>query len=283
MEIRHPDGTPVMDANKDGQILTYHIPTNLVKFLDKVKAKINQNDKDYVLIIDGYEGSGKSTFAQQIGIYVDSTLCLSRICMTADEFKQAIIDAKKGECVIYDEAVTGMSASDSITRIGRLLKSMMMQMRQKNLFVIVIIPTVFELGKYAILSRARCLFHIFEKNNVHKWIAYNKKDLKKLYIKGKKNYAYTVKSFFGGRFFGKMTVNEKEYRKKKEDALFLLDEPEKKEDKYYQRNLIIKALYKQHYPSTRKLSAWLKSIGVKLEQPMVSTITGEKLENAHSE
>ena len=62
--------------------------------------------------------------------------------MTVDEFKQAINNAGKAECVIYDEAVTGMTSGDSISKIGKALKSMMMQMRQKNLFVIIIIPVI---------------------------------------------------------------------------------------------------------------------------------------------
>ena len=197
--------------------------------------------------------SGKSTFAQQIGMYVDPTLCLDRVCMTADEFKNAIRIADKGQCVIYDEAVTGMSAGESITRIGRLLKSLMMQMRQKNLFVIVILPSVFELNKYAVLSRARSLFHMYEASGrMGYWVGYNKKDLRQLYLKGKKTYSYKVYSQFRGRFGGKYTVNEEDYRKKKGDALFKLDDPDAKDKMtnqqikwYSQRDYFIKALREQ--------------------------------------
>ena len=150
----------IPDPNKEGGMLSFHVDKRMVRFLDKVKKLITQRDKDYVVIIDGYEGSGKSTAAQQWGKYVDNTLCLERICMTADEFKKAILTAGKGQCVIYDEAVTGMTAGDTISRIGKLLKSLMMQMRQKNLFVIVILPSIFELNKYAVLSRCRSFFHI---------------------------------------------------------------------------------------------------------------------------
>lgn len=223
VEILDNSGNPIPDPNREGQTLHYWMDKKLIRYLNGIKQKINQKDKDYVLVLDGYEGSGKSTFAQQVGKYVDWTLDLPRICMTADEFKQAIIDAKKGECVIYDEAVTGMGSGESITRIGRLLKSMMMQMRQKNLFVIVIIPSVFELGKYVVLSRARAFFHLYEKGESRRWVGYNKKDLKKLYLKGKKTYAYRVRSFFIGTFGGKWVVKEQEYRDKKEKALFALE------------------------------------------------------------
>jgi len=230
--------------------ISYHIDKRMIKFLDKVKDMISKKDKDYVMIIDGYEGSGKSTASQQWGKYVDNSLDLPRICMTADEFKQAIVDAKQKQCVIYDEAVTGMTSGDSISRIGKLLKSMMMQMRQKNLFVIVIIPTIFELNKYTVLSRARSFFHIYEsKGKMGYFVGYNKKDTKLLYLRGKKTYTYKVRSRFIGRFYGKYVVDEAEYRKKKEEALFSIDNDEKKEkDSIYkvQRDFLICYLKKQY-------------------------------------
>ena len=240
VDIFDKQGNIVLDPNKDKPTqLSYHIDKKMVKFLDNIKQKINQKDKDYVLIIDGYEGSGKSTIAQQMGKYVDSSLNLDRICMTADELKEQINKADKGQCVIYDEAVTGMSAGDSIARIGKILKSMMMQMRQKNLFVILIIPTVFELNKYAVLSRARCLIHTYEKHGrMGYWVGYNKKDLKNLYLLGKKTYTYKVKSRFIGRFYGKYVVNEEEYRKKKSDALELIDDEDKPSGKMYDKAVI---------------------------------------------
>jgi len=228
-DIFYNDGTNVMDPNNPKKILSYHIDKKMLSYLKKIKDNVNKKDKDWVTLIDGYEGAGKSTFGQQIGRYLDPTLDISRVCMTADEFKQAIINATKGQCVIYDEAVTGMTSGDSITRVGKLLKSMMMQMRQKNLFVIVILPSIFELSKYAVLSRARSFFHIYESGGrMGYWIGFNKKATRLTFLKGKKTHSYKVKSYFSGRFFGKYPINEKEYRKKKEEALFMIDEDPKK-------------------------------------------------------
>ena len=214
----------IPDPNDSNRELAYSIDRKMQKFLDKIKNKINVKDKDYVMLIDGYEGSGKSTAAQQWGKYVDNTLDIDRICMTADEFKDAIYKAGKGQCVIYDEAVTGLTSGDSISRIGKLLKSLMMQMRQNNLFVIIILPTIFELNKYAVLSRARSFFHIYENHGkMGYFVGYNRKDTRLLYLRGKKNYAYKVKSRFIGRFYGKYVINEEQYRAKKKAALELME------------------------------------------------------------
>jgi len=210
--------------------ISYHIDKKILYLLDKIKDTLTKKDKDYVMLMDGYEGSGKSTFAIQMGKYVDPTLNLSRVCMTADEFKQAIINAKKGECVIYDEAVTGLSAGSAITKIGRLIKGMMMQMRQKNLFVIVILPIVFEFNRYAVLSRARFFLHVYETGGrMGYFVGYNKKDTRETYLRGKKTHSYKVRSRFTGRFYGKFGLGkeiELLYRKKKEETLFMVGEEE---------------------------------------------------------
>lgn len=203
--------------------ISYFIDKKIIYLLDKVKNYISKRDKDYVMLLDGYEGSGKTTFALQCGKYVDPTLNLKRVCMTPDSFKEAIRNAEKGQCVIYDEAVTGLTAGASITRVGRILKSMMMQMRQKNLFVIVLLPVIFEFNKYAVLSRARFFFHIYEsKGRMGFFVGFNKKFTRMTYLQGKKTHSYKVRSRFNGRFYGKFALGdsqEQPYRKKKEDAL----------------------------------------------------------------
>jgi len=253
---------------------SFYVEPRLQHYLDtKVKEDLSKKDKDYVILIDGYEGSGKSTFAQQIGKYVDPSLSLDRICMTADEFKEAIANAKKNQCVIYDEAVTGMTAGDSISRVGKLLKSMMMQMRQQNLFVIIIMPTIFEFSKYAVLSRAKSFFHIFEsKGRRGYFVAFNKKDMKKTYLLGKKTYSYYVKSKFKGRFYGKYTVDEQDYRKKKLEALSSIDMNEKPDVKNLHRDRLILLLYKEYNLTQENLETLLNKYGVNLKRRSIGTI-----------
>jgi len=254
-----------------GEEKNYYVEPRLYKFLTKnVTEDLKKKDKDYPLLIDGYEGAGKSTFAQQIGAVVDPTLDLSRICMTANEFKKAIIYSKKNQCVIYDEAVTGLTAADSISRVGKLLKSLMMQMRQKNLFVIVILPFIFDLNRYTVLGRAKGLFHIYETSGRRGyWIGFNKKDMKKTFLQGKKTYSYTVKTRFKGRFYGKYVVDEAEYRKKKEQALMEV-EGEEEVDKYEWRNKLFLIMNEEYGISLKKISESLQKCGLELKYTAIS-------------
>jgi hypothetical protein len=105
-----------------------------------------------------------------------------------------------------------------------MLKSLMMQMRQKNLFVIVVIPTIFALDRYVAIFRARVLIHTYETTkHMGYFKVYNNRYKKMLYLTCKKNYDYTkINPYFKGRFYGKFalgTASEVEYRKKKEEMM----------------------------------------------------------------
>lgn len=252
----------------------YYIEKKLKWFLDSViKEDLAKKDKDYVLLVDGYEGAGKSTFAVQIAKYIDPTLSLDRVCLTAEEFKNAVINSKKNQAVIYDEAVTGMSSSDSLTRVGRLLKSLIMQMRQKNLFVIIIMPSIFEFGKYAVLSRGKGFFHVYELNgNRGYFVGYNRKDTRLTYLKGKKTHSYLVRSMFTGRFYGKFPVDEEAYKEKKSNALMKIETEEVGgRDRYKMRDNIIYILTQKGMSQT-DISEALTKLGTPLTQHRISQI-----------
>lgn len=194
--------------------------------LDIAKGVI-KDDWDMVLLVDGYEGSGKSVMAQQCGWYLDNTLDINRICFTPEEFKTAILNSAKYQCVIYDEAYTGLSSRGTMGAINKAIVSMLAEIRQKNLFIIIVMPSFFDLDKYVAVWRSRALIHCkainFKRGHFYFWDVDRKKEL---YIKGKKTYSYSaVKPNFYGKFNNLYTVDEKAYKDKKAKSL---SEKEKK-------------------------------------------------------
>ncbi len=217
---------------KDGKTISYYLEPRLKStLLNKVIPSLHQKDKDCVLVLDGAEGSGKSTFALQIGKFVDHSLDLSRVVFDAESFRQAIFKAKKGQCIIFDEAFTGLSSRASLSGINRTLVSLMMQMRQKNLFVIVVLPTFFLLDKYVALFRTKALVHVYENKGRRGYFrVYNRKLKRLLYLAGKQTYSYGSKGSkkniytdFKGHFYGVFALGdenvEKKYRENKDKAL----------------------------------------------------------------
>jgi hypothetical protein len=247
----------------------YYIEPRLKKVIDeKIKPSLEQKDKDCFLVIDGKEGSGKSFLALQIGKYFDKSLTLDRVCFSAEEFKNAIFKAKKGQCIIFDEAFTGLSSRSSLSSVNRALISLAMQMRQKNLFVIIVLPTFFLLDKYIALFRTKALIHVYESKGKRGYFRiYNYSKKKNLYMLGQKTYSYVkskVHTNFRGRFYGKFALGEqKEEEKYREKKAKALEESESnpltnQQVKYMeQRNLLIHILKKELKLSYRKMEKLL--------------------------
>src|SRR3990167_1536057 len=187
------------------------------QLINVVKPDVQKQDFDYVMVIDGEEGSGKSVFAMQIAKILYPDFNLSDVCFTPQQFIKTVTTARKNECIVFDEGFTGLSSRSSLSEINQLLVSLMMEMRQKNLFIIVVMPTVFMLERYVVLHRARGLFHIYMKSGKRGyWGFYNKEKMKRLWIEGKRYFEYSSQRFrMFGRFQNQYTINEAEYRKMK--------------------------------------------------------------------
>lgn len=273
--------------------ISYHLDTRLKNNLDeKIIPSLLKKDKDCFLCVDGKEGTGKSTLALQIGKYVDPTLDISRIVFDGESFRQAIFKAKKGQVVVFDEAFTGLSSRAALSGVNKTLVSLMMQMRQKNLMVIMVLPTFFMLDKYAALFRAKALIHVYENKGVRGYFRlYNSKLKKMLYLTGKKDYSYSskfVRTRFKGRFYGKFALGsdllEKKYRKKKEVALEATekDPMTSKQIKYRnQRDIAIYLLRKTSNMTYRELENYLQDFDFDISFQQISKICcafGDKLE-----
>jgi hypothetical protein len=190
---------------------------------------IVHKDWDMVFVIDGTEGSGKSVLAQQIAKYFDPSFCLDRIVFRAKNFKDEVIKAEKNQAVVWDEALSGLSSRGAMSTVNKTIVDLLAEIRQKNLFLIIVLPTFFDLDKYVALWRSRFLIHVHhDKFKRGFFNFYNESCKKFLYINGKKfyNYKCAVPSF-RGRFTNFYTVDQEEYKAKKLSSLRATDEDEK--------------------------------------------------------
>lgn len=254
--------------------LSYYMDGKLQRNLDKIKRRVLKKDMDSVFVVDGGEGAGKSVFSMQIAKYLNPKFNQQHICFNAKEFIDAVNKAKKGDVIVFDEAYSGLASRTALSEVNHLLVSMMMEMRQKNLIVIIVLPSFFLLDKYVALWRAVALFHVYMvRGRRGRWIAFNRKKKKILYLKGKKDYNYNViKSRFRGRFPNKYTVNEELYRRKKAEALKRRDKRTKSERFIEQRNKLLYGIYKDFGLSLSKLVTFCKLNAVQLKKTQISTI-----------
>ncbi len=259
-------------------MLKYHINKFAVRQLDRVKDAINNKDKDRHWASDGDEGAGKSVLMMQFCKYVDPTFCLERVCFTPKQFKEAIVKAKKGQAILYDEAFTGLSSRSSLSKVNIDLVSKMMQMRQQNLFIILTLPSIFMMDKYAAISRTRVLVSVVERKNTHWYNIFNRSFKKKLILEGKKNMSYnqTIKYMppkcRGLKFYNKYVIDEKAYRHKKTEAYQARIESKEGDIGIYDRNRLIYLIHKEYNLNGREISELFEKYGFPLKQRQIERI-----------
>lgn len=259
------------DLNK--QFPGYHVPKAIKSMLDKAKHQVKEKDWDRVYLIDGAEGSGKSLLGLQLGYYLDPNLNLNNIVFNGEDFSDAINRVEKNSCIIFDEAFNGLDSSGATRKMNRFLVRKLQECRQKNLFIIIILPTVFLLNKYVALFRSRCLFHVYALKDGTRgfYRVYNKKNKSYLYFAGKKYYSYQ-KPFINKswRFYGKYPLDEQEYRKKKLEALKYEEEQDDTSNPFKLRYVYLCKLLKEkfNYPYTKQ-AEYLTSVGVKIDNTTI--------------
>lgn len=233
---------------------SYFMEKWLIEELDHL-IKANKFKWDGIILIDGIEGSGKSTLASQCAYYLNPTYSVNDIVFTSDQFIQAVDNAKVGAVIHWDEfALVGMSV-DAITKIQKTIVKKMVTIRKKRLYIILVIPFIFQLKDYFAI-RTRFLLHTYTPDGIKRgYIKYYNYDAKKkLYFKGRKLWDYNTVSYnLRGTFTNTdgLLYNAVDYDIKKEAAIKSIDFENDKIHKWKaQRDNLIRASSK----SSRQLS-----------------------------
>lgn len=193
--------------------------------LDMIKQRIMTN-KNYMILIQGETGCGKSYVALRLGEIIDKNFSIDNVVFTPQAFS-ALFDGKlkPGSVVIFDEAGVGMSSKEWATRSNKLISNITQTFRTNRHVVIFTLPS----GRY-LDSSIRNIFHaLIEPLGVEAGTTKNAFKLLKIeqnYRQGKTYYPYyRFKDKRTGRFFkyaiiriGKPTDKLCEQYEKKRDA-----------------------------------------------------------------
>lgn len=240
----------------------FYIDKNLKENLDIIK-KASTLDWDFIFIVDGIEGSGKSVYTQQVAYYLDPTLDISRICFNGEEFIEACINAKKYQSIIYDEAITGANIRQAMNDVNVDVMKMMGMIRQKNLYIFIVIPSFFDLDRYIALWRSRAVFHVYAKSYQDRGHFYCYKNRKNyMWIKYRKYFYYNPKlKDFNGTFQNVYCVDEQTYRDKKATTLSNIndDKGDKAKQLLDQRNTAWYRMYKDKKLTAVEIAKYYKT------------------------
>lgn len=250
----------------------------LVSNLDLAKKAVLK-DWDMIFIVDGIEGSGKSVLGMQVCKYLDPDFSHDSIAFAPKQFIDKIKEAKKHSAILYDEAYGGLSGRGTMSQTNKALVTMLTEIRQKNLFVIIIQPCFFELDRYAALWRSRALLHVYtnEKMERGQFAFFNTPKKKLLWIFGKKLYSYSKPAAdFIGNFSNFYPVDEAKYRKIKYDSLVNREEDRKYEVKHEERNRAIVFEYREGISKDKLEEFW--KVGRRTIDRVIHKIGKEKPE-----
>lgn len=244
----------------------YYLDGYLQKNLDLAKSVIDE-DWDMVFVVDGNEGGGKSSLAIQCAYYLDPTLSLDRVTFTPEEFTSAIRKANKKQAVIFDEAFCGLSSRATMSSVNRTIVRLLTEIRQKNLFVFIVLPTFFDLDKYVALWRSRALLHVYVKNFKRgQFEFYSSEKKKNMYVHGKKLYKYGYPCpDFRGAFTKAMPLDDAAYREKKLKSMEASAEGTSEIREREIRDRLFECVQRFHdvYPRDRKHAYWMELLGMR--------------------
>ena len=230
-----------------------------------------RDDFDWVVLIVGDPGVGKSVMAQQIAYYLDPTFNIDRITFDNVQYKKTALKLKPYSAIIYDEAKEGLDSKQALSLISKELTDFFAECRQLNLFHIIVLPNFFELNKSLAMSRSICLLRIrlyidkqAKKFRRGRWYFYDKERKNKLYLMGKKYEDYSVvQPNVYGSYANTYLVDEAQYRANKLAALRSgkggLLRPSKRAERWIrQRDILIRRLSSCACQYTQKeIAEWI--------------------------
>lgn len=176
---------------------------------------------DILYVIDGTEGSGKSTLGRQVAIILDNNFDHKRICYST---KQAVMMHKKlgkWSSIQLDESKEDLDRKSTMSKKNKWFMNFLSQSRQAHKFLQVVLPSIYDLDKYVAEHRARFLIHCYKQKGRHPghFEFYGPRAIKYLFSHGARFRSYPAKPAFRGRFTKGNVVDLDEYDKRKAAAI----------------------------------------------------------------
>ena len=273
------------------------IEINGIKISDVVANKIPEwrndvlkKDEDKFIIVDGGEGTGKSSLAMQLASALDPNFNLSKVAFNSIQFDKIIKDLnrKKGDCIVLDEGYGAVNSRATMSKVNKSMVTLGTEMRQLNLFIIIVLPSFFDLDKYFAMWRSDLLFHVHKRKDGSRgrYVIYPENSKKNLYIEGKKKYNYfAVSAPYQRLQFNKGygVLDDYEYRKKKAEAFRDTEQQETSVQRRYKGYIItlFKILHEEFGLSDEKIGKYIglqkMRVNTLRNTPLVSIFNPHKL------
>ncbi len=120
-----------------------------------------KQDRDLVIAITGEEGSGKSTLGLSLSLIANPKFSIdSDILYNVEDITERLKTVGRYKTLLLDEAVEFAFSRNAMKREQKKMIQTFMQVRQKNLFFILLIPNFSDMDKYFRKWRIKRWLHV---------------------------------------------------------------------------------------------------------------------------
>jgi hypothetical protein len=208
------------------------VDEDLKKLLQHLQDAV-ANSWDGVILVDGLEGSGKSGLGLTIAYELDKSFNIERLVFTPEQFFKAVENSQVEQAIVWAEFITGGMSSEAVSKVQREVTRLMVMIRKKRLYIILILPYFFMTSRYFAVARSRFLLHTYTPDGIRRgrWQCWNYERKRQMYFRGRKEFDYCVRPYkhgIFGDFFKLNIINKNDYEQKKDSAINALFKEEKK-------------------------------------------------------
>ncbi len=172
-----------------------------------------KNDYDINIIITGYEGSGKTTFAVLLAEKLKELYDYNYTFITSSKNFLENIKNPDMRVIILDEAIAHLYARESMSTENKMFVKLLTMCRSKNKILLFLIPRIRNIDIYMRADRVYQWFEIRERNTL------NNTGLAHWYIRDLNNYAKTQTFDFELISFAIQEANRQAFRVKEAEKL----------------------------------------------------------------
>ena len=170
--------------------LLFHNIDVLKNYMKKEHELMLKEKSDRVVVISGYEGSGKSYLAMDLHEYwytkvledstdedIKKTFCFSDV-----DWAKALVHSKEKPCfmITHDEAVNILYRKEASTKKNKEINKGFKKFRGKQWYHLMLIPQMHRMDKEMVEDRVRGLLFVFMYNGSRYVALYTKKRLDSL-------------------------------------------------------------------------------------------------------
>jgi len=134
------------------------IGTKIQKALDKSKERVIDRDKDFVGLVTGGEGNGKSSLAVEMARYVDQDFDVEKqVAMSYEDVIRTADELDPGQALVIDEGIEMLLSRNHAKKKNKIILEWFREVRAKNLFFFICMPKFKEVDKPIRDDRAHTL------------------------------------------------------------------------------------------------------------------------------